>query len=233
MPNNLSKDSSRFAPAHCMSALQQTIPNTEKRSPDFGLSSSQAPRAHPGGEREAKGMPLSGNLLLVLFGLYNKRSPWAIWTRDEIRPADFLCLSTGLSQLRIGSMARHWIPRPVCPIWSHKYRYVFLAGFRPPRHPHPPVDAFPRQSQMPILYRRFAHERGEAGVGILYCLDTLTPSPEASLGCSVPQAWDAEVAVSSMPSCRHTRLKLIWASRSIALFLSGSSLCSNIVPLSP
>ena len=41
-------------------------------------------------------MPLSGNLLLVLFGIYNKYSPWAIWTRDEIRPADFLCISTGL-----------------------------------------------------------------------------------------------------------------------------------------
>ena len=115
MPNNLSKDSSRFAPAHCIAALQQTIPNIEKRSPDFGSPSSQAPRAHPGGEREAKGMPLSGNLLLVLFGLYNKRSPWAIWTRDEIRPADFLHLSTGLFPTSDMLHGPHWIPRPVYP----------------------------------------------------------------------------------------------------------------------
>ena len=137
MPNNLSKDSSRFAPAHCIAALQQTIPNIEKRSPDFGSPSSQAPRAHPGGEREAKGMPLSGNLLLVLFGLYNKRSPWAIWTRDEIRPADFLHLSTGLFPT---SDMLHGPPLDTAtrlPDLPHKYRYVFLAGFRPPRHPHP------------------------------------------------------------------------------------------------
>ena len=106
--------------------------------------------------RESKAMPLSGNLLLVLFGLYNKRSPWAIWTRDEIRPADFLYLPIGLFPT---SDRLHGPPLDTAtrlPDLSHKYRYVFLAGFRPPRHPHPITNTTGMVCARPFLHLNYA-----------------------------------------------------------------------------